>query len=488
MEIKRACFITMGTCVLSFQAMAASIVIQNSDGVNEGFNDPNSPVHANQKGNNSGTTLGQMRLKVFQAAADRWGELLNSNITITIDAQFNDDLGCSQFSGALGFAGANSSRANFGAGMADTAYPISLAESLRNANINGGSVEVTATFNSEVDSGNVGCLGGGGFYYGLDDNAPVGTAHLFPVVLHELAHGLGFGSLTDVGTGGTGAFSGAGGFPDTFSRNLHDLETGKPWDAMSNAERLASSVNDPDLVWKGARTTADRAMYLGPATELVINAPGGITGTYPAELGAEPTIALPDNGVTADMVDGDPLGDSCQPIDSAAMNGKIVLFDLPPSNPPDPNGCPPVVPAFYSEFQNAVAVVIANTEVEGLPDMSAQIANEVTMPYVGVTMAVGNDLRTNMATANVTIRRSPDILAGENQGMVRMHAPDVFEDGSSVSHWTAQAQPDVLMKPVLGGLAFEEVDLTLSAFKDIGWSVNIPGADPEVILEDGFED
>jgi hypothetical protein len=486
MAINRYCFIAFGGCLLSFQTMAASIVIQNNDGAGEGFNDPNPPVHANQKGNNPGTTLGEMRLNVFQAAADRWGELLNSNITITIDAQFNA-LFCSEFSGALGSAGSNGSANNFGAGLADTAYPIALAESLKDADINGGSVEITATFNSEIDSGSVDCLGGGGFYYGLDGNAPTGTSPLFSVVLHELAHGLGFSTLANVGTGGTGEFIGSGGFPDTFSRNLHDLEIGKSWHAMSNGERQTSAVNDPDLVWNGARVTADRDSYLGPATELVINAPAGIVGTHLVELGEEPTIVIPNDGVTADMVDGDPLGDSCQQINSAAMNGKIILFDLPPA-PGEPGGCPPVVPAFYSEFQNALGVVIANTGVEGLPDMSGQIQNEVTIPYVGATMAVGSDLRTNIASANVTIRNSPDVLVGENQGQVRMHAPAVFEGGSSVSHWTRSAKPDLLMKPEQGVLEFGEVDLTLSAFHDIGWSVNFPGADPGLIFEDGFEE
>jgi len=294
--------------------------------------------------------------------------------------------------------------------------------------------------------------------------------------------------MTSLGGGGTGAFTGSDGFPDTFSRNLQDLESGKSWDAMSNGERLASSENDPDLVWKGARVTADRAMFLDPATELVINAPGGITGTHLVALGEEPSIVIPDNGVTAGMVDGDPLGDSCQQINSASMNGKIILFDLPPTNPPDPNGCTPVVPAFFSEFQNAVGVVIANTEADGLPDMSGQLQNEVTIPYVGVTMALGGDLRTNIASANVTIRKSPDILVGENQGKVRMHAPAVFENGSSVSHWTRDAEPDLLMKPEQGELEYEEVDLTLAAFYDIGWSVNFPEVDPGLIFEDSFED
>ena len=458
--------------------MAATFVIQNNDGAGEGFNDPNPPVHANQKGNNPGTTLGELRLNLFQAAADRWGELLNSDVSITVGAQFND-LFCEQFGGLLGSAGASGSNANFGAGEANTAYPIALAESLSGSNQNGGSVEINAAFNSAVDSGDENCLGGQGFYYGLDNNAPVGTTPLFPVVLHELGHGMGFSSLTDAG--GTGAFVGAGGLPDTFSRNLHDLETGKSWDVMSNAERQASALNDPDLVWNGSRVIADRDKFLGLAPELVINAPAGIAGIHEAGLGEEPSIIIPENGISGDMVDGDALVNSCDQFNEPSLNGKIVLFDLPDS-------CPTWFPTLSAQFANAIGVIIANTEAGGLPDMNGQVGNQdVTIPYVGVTKAAGSDLRSNIAMANVTIQKNPTALSGENQDRVRMFAPAVFQSGSSVSHWSSDVRPDLLMESILSELAFEEVDLTLGAFEDMGWSVNTPGGEKNLIFDDGFE-
>ena len=56
---------------------AATIVIINNDGANEGFNDPTpvAPV-----GGNTGTTLGQQRLNAFQHAAGIWGARLTSNV------------------------------------------------------------------------------------------------------------------------------------------------------------------------------------------------------------------------------------------------------------------------------------------------------------------------------------------------------------------------------------------------------------------------
>ncbi|MEJ8567318.1 PA domain-containing protein [Elongatibacter sediminis] len=459
--------------------LAATIVIQNNDGPGEGFNETDSPPNGNQVGNNPGANLGEMRVNVFNAAAQRWGQLLNSAITITIAAEFND-LFCSQNSAVLGQAAATGTAANFGAGAANVAYHIALAESLAGSNLNGGSTEITATFNSAVDSGNVNCLGGGGFYYGLDGNAPDGTTPLFVVVLHELAHGLGFSQLADVGPGGTGAFTGTGGFPDPFSRNLHDLETAKSWDTMTNGERLASAINDPDLVWEGSQVTAQRTAFLDPAPEVDINAPPGIVGTHPANLGEEPTIVLPMGGVTADVVDGDALvADPCADT-SGAMSGRIVLYDLPA-------GCSAVFPAFLAEFSGAVGVIIANTSAGGLPDMSGQITNQdVTIPYVGVMQQVGADLRANIGSANATIGESDTVLSGENQGMLRMFAPSPFVMGSSVSHWASEARPDLLMESSRGDLGFNQVDLTLPAMNDIGWSVNIDLG--EIFFMHGFED
>jgi len=465
--------------VLSAPVSAATFVLQNNDGAGEGFNDPNPPPHANQIGNNPGTTLGEMRLKVFAEAAKVWGDILNSNVTINIGATFDDDLACFPNSATLGQAGASGSWEGFAGSDPNTAYPISLAESLSNSNLNGISVEINARFNSKVDTNDVDCLGGGGFYYGLDDNAPEGTSALFPVVLHELGHGLGFQTLT---SSSTGAFIGAGGHPDVFSRNLHALDTGESWDVMTAGERKASALNEPELVWKGAKVTADRALHMGGAApELLINAPGGIAGTFEALFGNEPTIVIPGNGVTAGVVDGNVFGDGCSSINEASFNGKIILFDATDS-------CPAVFPAFFSEFDNAVGVIIAETTDRRLPDMSGQIDNQaVTIPYIGVAKSVADDLRANLGTVNITIRPSASNLNGESQGKVKMYAPANLEAGSSVSHWSKSAIPDLLMEPVLGPVDFADVDLTAAAFQDIGWSVNIPGGVVDLIFKDGFE-
>ena len=108
----------------SVQASAATIVIQNDDDAGEGFNDPtDSTTIPMQKGNNPGTTLGAMRLNVFEEAAKVWEGILNSNVTITVGAKF-DPLTCNEFNGTLGSAGATSSWEGFTGSEAGVAYQV----------------------------------------------------------------------------------------------------------------------------------------------------------------------------------------------------------------------------------------------------------------------------------------------------------------------------------------------------------------------------
>ena len=152
------------TLLLTFSipAWSATIVIQNADGPGEGLNDPNPPGNANQKGNNPGTTLGQMRMNVLQAAGDVWGAKLGGTVTIVINAEFND-LFCAPFNGTLGQAGTSETRTGTAGSNPALSYPIALANALAGVDLNGGAAEITATFNSKLDTNDAGCLGLPGF-------------------------------------------------------------------------------------------------------------------------------------------------------------------------------------------------------------------------------------------------------------------------------------------------------------------------------------
>ena len=61
----------------------ATFVIVNMDGPNEGFNDPTPAVPV---GGNPGTTVGQQRLNVFVKAGQIWDSILQSPVTIRVQA------------------------------------------------------------------------------------------------------------------------------------------------------------------------------------------------------------------------------------------------------------------------------------------------------------------------------------------------------------------------------------------------------------------
>ncbi|CAM2009735.1 M43 family zinc metalloprotease [Acanthopleuribacter pedis] len=221
-----------------------TITILNSDGPGEGFNDntPTAPV-----GGNTGTTLGEQRLIAFQHAADIWARYLASPVEIVVDSRF-DPLTCSASSGILGSAGPRGVARDFpNAPISNTWYPIALANALAGSNLYGGNqAAARATFNSSIDNNN-NCLSGTNWYYGLDGNAG-NNMDLVSVLLHEMAHGLGFLTFTNGQTGSR--FYGRN---DVYMQLLMDHSQGLLWSQMNDSGRARSAVDNGDLVWTGSQ-------------------------------------------------------------------------------------------------------------------------------------------------------------------------------------------------------------------------------------------
>ncbi len=229
----------------------ATIKINNNDGPGEGFNDPAlfTPV-----GGNSATTIGEARLIAFQFAADVWGSYLNSKVPIQVDAQLNP-LPCNAFSAVIGQAGTTTIHRDFpNAPVPNTWYPQALANSLADVDLYSSYSDIAATFNSNIDNNNA-CLNESNWYYGLDENPPAGDIDFVTVVLHELAHGLGFQSFVRLGTGAK-----LFGFDDTYMLNLeHHGATPDMYPNMSNTQRVTASMSDPNLHWLGSNVLTEAA-------------------------------------------------------------------------------------------------------------------------------------------------------------------------------------------------------------------------------------
>lgn len=444
-------------------ASAANVVIVNNDSPGEGLNDPTpvSPV-----GGNTGTTLGEQRLIVLQAAGQIWADLIVSSVDIEVSAQFNP-LDCQ----VLGSTGPGPAIKDFpGAPLANTWFHSAVADAIVGTDQAPGSADFVIQYNSNWDG--VACTGS--FYYGLDP-APTGTPSLYSTVLHEMAHGLGFASFVNPATG-----IWWGGTPDIFGVYTLDMTSGLHWSEMATAtDRRNSAINTGNLVWDGPNTTAEvpETLY-GSTMNLEMTAPPAVAGNYAAagaifgEVQDDPIsfmgeIELVNTG-TATPTDG------CDPL-VAFTPGRIAFIDR--------GNCEFGVKALNAQDAGASAAIIANNQGgTALVNMAGGVvADQVTIPVVAIGENDGNVIRPQLPGSGVVTLQSR--WGMHDAGFALLYAPNPVEPGSSVSHFDQSAWPNLLMEPADNEDVFDQVDLTPAQFKDVGHTVT--GLDN--IFADGFE-
>lgn len=456
---------------------AATITIVNTDGPNEGYNDPTpvAPI-----GGNPGTTLGQQRLIAAQFAADIWGSILPSDAPIVIRTQFNP-LACSATGAALASAGALQVFANFdNAEIPEIWYHVALAGKLAGGDLSvsapgGAGDDLFAQFNSDVD--NQVCLGSQDFYYGLDSNHG-GDTDFIATALHEFGHGLGFANFANELNGSLLSNRG-----DIFSQYTLDVQAGQTWNQMAtDADRIASVTNTNRVVWSGVNATADAGTFLLPGSRLLkVNTPSPISAfgmrVGDAQFGAPLSTA----GVTGDVVlafDADEDGadptftgvDGCSAITSDVA-GRIALVDR--------GGCSFVIKAANVQAAGAIAMVVADNAAGSPPAGMAGEDPAVTIPSVRISRPNGDEIKALLAdgAVNVTLGIFDSVLQGvePSSGHVLLNAPDPATTGSSISHWDPVAFNNLTMEPAINPGLGSDVDLTLAHFVDLGWFSDFDG-------------
>ena len=266
---RRALFGGLLLCA-SGALQAAQIIIVNADEPGVGLND-NSSFSA--QGGNDASTLGEARRNALQLAAQTWGSRLRSTVPIEVAVSFAPQA-CTPSSGTLGAAGPHSVFE-----IGNLFYVDALADALDGMDINessGPHVEIEAEFNGNIDS-SPSCLGGIGFYYGFDHQAG-NQIDFLNIALHEIAHGLGFGSLVDPATGqnlGGSRFV-------SYDTLVFDERFNAPWSELSQTQRRDSANNDGLVVWDGANTTAVASQTLNRGVNasgrVRLFAPGSVDG------------------------------------------------------------------------------------------------------------------------------------------------------------------------------------------------------------------
>ncbi|WP_081413646.1 T9SS type A sorting domain-containing protein [Eisenibacter elegans] len=143
----------------------------------------------------------------FQFAVDIWASLISSPVPIRVEANWTP-----LAAGTLGSARPGTFYRNFpGAVKLNTWYPVALAEKMSGRGLNNNNqFDIVTNFNSDFNR----------WYLGTDLNPPLNQFDLVTVVLHELAHGLGFVSLNSV-ENGEGSLL-LQNFPSIFAHYLRD--------------------------------------------------------------------------------------------------------------------------------------------------------------------------------------------------------------------------------------------------------------------------
>jgi len=456
-ELRRAALAALAvfSCVvLAAPASAANIVLVNLDPPGAGLNDP---TPAAPVGGNPGTTLGEQRTNVYLFAAQILGSVIDSNVPIFVGATFQP-LTCSATSGVLGAAGATWIFADFpGAGVPNTFYHSALADAQAGVDLID-DIDIISFFNSQIDS-NPACLGGRKWYYGFDHNEGISFDFL-NVVVHEITHGLGHSNFTNEANG---LF--AGGLPSIYDRFTLDLTTGLTWDNMTAAQRVASAINDRNVVWSGAAATAAAPSVLGPRPSVKVLSPKSIKGSMEAQTASFGAALTGGGGTTGQLVVADDgvgaPADACEPLVNDALD-KIVLADR--------GVCTFTAKAINAQNAGAKGLIVANSLPVGLAPMGGADPN-VVIPAVGITQADGVALRT-AHKPSVKLILDGDFLAGAAPtGQVRLYAPPVLASGSTISHWDVSASPNLIMEPFINSdlEAANDLDLTPFQFLDIGW-------------------
>jgi hypothetical protein len=457
--MRRAFLFTLALLV-SLEAFAGTgkIVIVNADGAGVGFNDP-TPVEP--VGGNPGTTLGAQRLNVFQAAANAWSAMLETNVDIIAQATFPViPGGCTDEGAILGQAAPWSWQRDFtNAPKAGVWYPIALANALTGRDLAPGP-DIFVQFNSALDSPT--CLGDTGWYYGLDRNKGLHT-DLYVVVLHELGHGLGI-----AGNGTAPSFKDQ--IPAISDVHTRDLTTGRSWAQMSDDERHDSITNTGNLVWDGDHVRLNAGRFLQPITLLTVTEPSSVARNYEVGSAAFGPVASSTfiSGEIAKAldditVDSPSTTDGCTAFTNAgAVAGKIALVDR--------GNCFFVDKARNAQAAGAIGLVVVdnNRDTCQPPPMGGE-ATDIRIPVISITQDDGGVLR-SVNGARGMLRSDPSQLAGTNQNFVRLYAPCADDPGSSTHHWDVVATPNLLMEPAVNSDLLHGFDLTIYQLLDIGWT------------------
>ncbi|MEC4984265.1 MAG: Calx-beta domain-containing protein [Oscillatoria sp. PMC 1068.18] len=121
----------------------------------------------------------------FQFAVDVWNKLIDTPIPVNIEANWTS------LGGALGGANPTTVHLNFpNTPQTNIVYPVALANQFAKSDINGTTAEIQANFDKNAN-----------WYLGTDGNSRSNQFDFVTIVIHEIAHSLGFSDTLEYSQG-----------------------------------------------------------------------------------------------------------------------------------------------------------------------------------------------------------------------------------------------------------------------------------------------
>ena len=459
---------------------AVTIQVVNQDPAGQGLNDPRA---ASPVGGNPGTTVGQQRQVVYRFAADLLGSVLTSKVPVKVGASFQA-LSCTPTGGTLGSAGATWVAAAPPAGTAPgMIFHGALGNAVAGSSLNpSAATDITSRFNANLGGQNPDgspCMTGSGWYYGLDGNTPDGQINFLDVVLHEIAHGMGFSGFVGYSTGILGERTGITayrGYSDVYTNNAHNNLTGRGFDhpATTAAERALAIRTRGAPAWRGASTTAQVPQWLDPAVVLEVSGGSATLTTQFFGVASFGPAATAANFNAPLVVVNDGVGDTadaCEPLAPGSLTGKIAYINR--------GSCSFEPKAVNAQNAGAIGVIIGNVassaDAGTAPGMAEDPTVSATIPAISVNLAAGQQILAGGSNQQARLGNVAGQYAGADAaGRALLYAPATVASGSSFSHFETVLKPDALMEPAntpsTNGAYI--VDLTLGVFKDIGWELD----------------
>lgn len=470
-----AAALALATAFSGSIANAADIIPINNDPAGQGLNDATPAAPA---GGNAGLTVGEQRRIVYQFAADLWGAVLRSDTSIRVGASFRP-LRCDATGTVLGSAGAANIYVltNNGDPTTATLYHAALADALIGRDLqNGAGLDINTNFNASYGNTNpdgTPCAPGAGWYYGLDGNTPAGQTDFLNVVMHEIAHGLGFSGFGNVSTGAPLA-----GYRDIYSSFVVDNRTGLGFYQLPTNTARQQAIVGGMLAWNGPLVTSQ--VPLLRSLKVVLRVSGTLSGSFDygtAAFGPEATSSNFNGDVVAvnDGTANPTFGCAASP--AGAYQGKIALVSR--------GGCAFEIKAKNAQDAGANAVIVVNN-VSGTINMAADPTVEATVPTIMVSLADGQAIRAALPGVNASLGTVPGVLAGADaRGRALLYAPNPVQPGSSFSHFDTSSMPNALMEPAITRTLMSnmDLDLTPALFADEGWQLNTGNA----VIGDGCD-